>query len=439
MENLAIKLKEKRATLSVIGLGYVGLPIALAFANRGVQVVGFDIQEEKVSQLKDGIDLTGECSREDLGRARDFLKFTSDPKELKFVDIFIVAVPTPIDQDKTPDLEPLIRASHLIGQNFKRESIVVYESTVYPGVTEEVCVPELEKASGTSWSKGDFFVGYSPERINPGDREHTISKIVKVVSGQDEKICDEIGKVYELIVDAGVYRAESIKVAEAAKVIENTQRDLNIALMNELAIIFNKVGISTEEVLKAAGTKWNFLKFFPGLVGGHCIGVDPYYLTSKAEQLGYHPQVVLGGRRINDSMSSYLAEQTIKQLIKADKVVKGSRILVLGLTFKENVPDFRNSKIFDTIRELKDYGLTVFSHDPFQKQCRESVDLIALEEAKDFDCILLATPHKEFCAQPIQKFRGLCKTDNRKPVFIDIRWVYNRTGAEEAGFHYWRF
>ena len=440
---IANHLLQKEVSLAVVGLGYVGLPIAVAFAKKGIKVIGFDVNEKKIAGLQEGIDPTGETMPEDLKCAASNIVYSSNERLLKDASFLIVAVPTPIDEHKTPDLGPLIKASQIIGRNLKPKSIIVYESTVYPGVTEEVCVPVIEKESGYFWKNGDFFVGYSPERINPGDKEHTLEKIVKVVAGQDEEICGVVAAVYDLVVKAGTYKAESIKVAEAAKVIENTQRDLNIALMNELAIIFQKIGIDTEAVLKAAGTKWNFLKFHPGLVGGHCIGVDPYYLTSKAEQLGYHPQVVLAGRRINDSMGVYIAQQTIKQMIKAKKVIEGANILVLGLTFKENVPDFRNSRVVDIISELKSYGVKVLASDPFIHSARTIADefgakIIPVEEAKDIDAIILATPHDRFRQRSLENIAKLCRKNNGKPVFVDVRWVYSKSEAEKAGFSYCR-
>jgi len=355
------KLVNKQARVAVVGLGYVGLPLAAAFGKQ-VDVIGFEIHLEKVEQLKSGFDATGELTSEDLKNT--MIQYTTDSGDLKAADFIIVTVLTPIDENNNPDLTPMEKASKTIGQNLKKGAIVVYESTVYPGVTEDICVPILEQESGLKCGI-DFKVGYSPERINPGDKVHTVDKIIKVVSGMDEETLDTVAQVYELVITAGVHRASSIKVAEAAKVIENTQRDLNIALINELALIFNKLDIPTMDVLAAAGTKWNFLKFTPGLVGGHCIGVDPYYLTHKAEQIGYLPQVILAGRRINDGMGKYVAENTVKQMIRSGKVIKGSRVLILGLTFKEDVPDIRNTKVVDIVAELKDYGIEVLIHDPF--------------------------------------------------------------------------
>lgn len=444
MKDIAQKLIKKELSLAVIGLGYVGLPIAVAFARKGVNVIGFDISKKKIESLRENIDVTNEITADELIEVKEYLSYTDDPNQLRQASFIIVAVPTPVDENKTPDLAPVISASRLIGKNLNKEAIIVYESTVYPGVTEEVCIPNIEKASGFSWNNGDFFIGYSPERINPGDKEHTLARITKIVSGQNDDVCDSIADVYKIVVDAGVFKAENIKVAEAAKVIENTQRDLNIALMNELAIIFNKIGISTEAVLKAAGTKWNFLKFYPGLVGGHCIGVDPYYLTSKAEQLGYHPQVVLAGRRINDSMGGYIAQQTVKQMIKVKKTIEGANILILGLTFKENVPDFRNSRVVDIIHELKDYNANLVSYDPYAKDCSDDLHefdvkvLGRLDQAVNIDAIVVATPHTEFKEIKPKELFKLCRQDGSVPVLTDVKWLYSQYEASKAGFHYWR-
>src|SRR5512134_1529487 len=348
-------------TIAVVGLGYVGLPLAVEFGKK-YATIGFDLSAEKVAAYKKHVDPTGEVSTDEL-RAASQLRVTTDPQALREADFVVVAVPTPIDEAHQPDFRPLLGASESVGKNLKRGAIVVFESTVYPGATEEICVPVLERRSGLVW-KRDFFVGYSPERINPGDREHTLTRITKVVSGDTPETLERLATLYGSVVRAGVYRASSIKVAEAAKVIENTQRDLNIALMNELSLIFHKIGIDTLEVLQAAGTKWNFLPFRPGLVGGHCIGVDPYYLTHKADKLGYHPQVILAGRRINDGMGKYVAEQTVKQMINAGLPVNGAHVIVLGLTFKENCPDLRNSRVIDVVAELASYGACVHVHDP---------------------------------------------------------------------------
>src|SRR5665648_124733 len=354
------KIVNREEKIAIIGLGYVGLPIAVSFS-RKANVIGFDLNKTKIELYKNGIDPTKEVGNDGISKCS--VEFTSEEKRLSDAKFYIVAVPTPINKDKTPDLKPVIEASKSLGRNLAKGSIIVYESTVYPGVTEEICVPILEKESGMICGI-DFKVGYSPERINPGDKVHRLETIIKVVSGMDEDSLDNIAKIYELVADAGVYRAESIRVAEAAKVIENSQRDINIAFMNELSIIFNKMGIDTKAVLKAAGTKWNFLNFSPGLVGGHCIGVDPYYLTYKAEQLGYHSRVILSGRRINDDMGKYVVENLIKNLIKADVPVKDAKVAILGFTFKENCPDTRNTRVIDIVNELKEYGLTPMIADP---------------------------------------------------------------------------
>ncbi len=384
-------------TIAVIGLGYVGLPLAVELGkHRGV--IGFDINQNRISELKAGRDHTRETSAEELALAEG-LTVTSDASELQAVTTFIVTVPTPIDAHKRPDLTPLLKASETVGRALKKGDIVIYESTVYPGATEEDCVPVLERASGLTFNV-DFFCGYSPERINPGDKTHRLTKIRKVTSGSTPEIADKVDALYASIVTAGTYKAESIRVAEAAKVIENTQRDLNIALINELAIIFNKMGIDTEAVLKAAGTKWNFLPFRPGLVGGHCIGVDPYYLTHKAEALGYHPQVILAGRRINDGMGAYVAGQMVKAMLKRRIQVDGARVLVLGLTFKENCPDLRNTRVVDVMAELQEYGVQVEVHDPWadaqEARAEYGIDLIGRPEASAYDGILLAVAHDVF-------------------------------------------
>ncbi len=387
---------QRKAKIAIIGLGYVGLPLAAAFGHK-IDVIGFDIDERKMQQLRDGFDATGELSAEQL--AATTIDYTTDPARLKEARFHIVTVPTPIDGNNKPDLRPIESASKMIGANLAKGSIVVYESTVYPGVTEEIAVPILEEVSGLKCGI-DFKVGYSPERINPGDKVHTVDKIIKVVSGQDAETLETVARVYEMVVTVGVHRAASIKVAEAAKVIENTQRDLNIALMNELALIFGKMNIPTRDVLAAAGTKWNFLPFTPGLVGGHCIGVDPYYLTHKAEQIGYHPQVILAGRRINDGMGKHVAEQTVKQLIMKDKPVKGARILVLGLTFKENCPDVRNTKVVDIVTELKEYGVEVLIHDPMADadvtKHEYGLDLVDLDGLENVDGVIWAVAHSAF-------------------------------------------
>lgn len=404
--------------IAVIGLGYVGLPLAVSFAKK-FDVIGFDIKKERIEELKRGEDSTGEVSCEDLKSI--LINFTADPEDLNNANFYIVTVPTPIDTHNNPDLKPVISATKTVGKVLKKGDYVVYESTVYPGVTEEICVPILENESGLKFIK-DFKVGYSPERINPGDKIHTFENIIKVVSGCDQESLDLIAEIYGKVVKAGIYKAENIKVAEAAKVIENTQRDLNIALMNELALIFDKMHIDTKSVLEAAGTKWNFLKFEPGLVGGHCIGVDPYYLTFKAEEFGYHPQVILAGRKINDSMGKFVAEKTVKLLIKAGKIVKDSKVLILGFTFKENVPDIRNTKIIDIYNELKDYGITADIFDPIAD--KEEIEseygikaLTKLDNSKIYDSIILAVKHNYF----IENLHILTPLIDKASVFVDVK------------------
>ncbi|APG27044.1 GDP-mannose dehydrogenase [Syntrophotalea acetylenivorans] len=431
------QIQKKQKKIAVVGLGYVGLPLAAAFG-RKAEVIGFDISNEKIGELRDGYDATGELTSEDLASTN--IDYTADASRLAEASFLIVTVPTPIDDHKKPDLTPVESASRSIGRHLTPGSVVVYESTVYPGVTEDVCVPILEQESGLRCGV-DFKVGYSPERINPGDKVHTVDKIIKVVSGQDAETLDMVAKVYELVVTAGVYRAASIKVAEAAKVIENTQRDLNIALMNELAIIFNRLEIPTQAVLEAAGTKWNFLKFTPGLVGGHCIGVDPFYLTYKAEEIGYHPQVILAGRRINDGMGKYVAETTVKQLIRADKAVKGARVLVLGLTFKENVPDIRNTKVVDIIAELQDFQVEVLVHDPVAEvgEARKEygIELQSLEEIGPVDGVILAVAHNDFINMSSAQFKQLCSNGNKQGVVIDVKAVLNGDDISASGLSYW--
>ena len=422
--------------VAIVGLGYVGLPIAVAFGRRS-PVIGFDINKTKIEELRKGFDRTGEVSSNDLADSQ--VTYTADPAELKKADFIIVAVPTPINDALQPDLKALRMSSELIGNNLLPGAIVVYESTVYPGVTEEVCLPILERASGLK-SGIDFKVGYSPERINPGDKEHTIEKIVKVVSAQDEESLDIVAATYALVVKAGVHRASSIKVAEAAKVIENTQRDLNIALMNELALIFHRLGIDTKSVLEAAGTKWNFLKFFPGLVGGHCIGVDPYYLTYKAESVGYHPQVILAGRRINNGMGKFVAEQAVKRLGQLDRPVKDLKVAVLGLTFKENVPDLRNSRVPDIIRELEEYGVQVLVHDPLAEReeavAEYGIHLAEWERLKDADGIILAVAHQAYVEMGDQKLLSLLRHQERG-VVIDVKAMLQMDKLPRS-LAYWR-
>ena len=422
--------------IAVVGLGYVGLPVAVAFGKRE-EVVGFDINARRIEELRKGHDSTGEVLDEDLRATK--INYTADPAALKACDFIIVAVPTPIDDAKRPDLTPVVKASETVGRNLSKGAIVVYESTVYPGVTEDVCVPILERESGLTGGR-DFKVGYSPERINPGDREHTFTKIRKVVSGQDAESLEVVAEVYASVVTAGVHKASSIKVAEAAKVIENTQRDLNLALMNELSVLFNKMEIDTREVLEAAGTKWNFLPFEPGLVGGHCIGVDPYYLTFRAEQIGYHPQVILAGRRINDSMGKHVAEQTVKHLIHTGKPVKGARVLVMGLTFKENIPDIRNTRVVDIISELRDFGCEVHVYDPHadHREVHEEYGLTLLanpSEYAPYDGVVVAVKHRQFQELGIE---GLKKLAGGPAVIADVKGMYEPQDIQGDGLTYWR-
>ena len=423
-------------TIAVVGLGYVGLPLAVEFGKK-FRTIGVDLSVEKVACYKQHFDPTGEVSTEDL-KAATLLEIGTDPSALREADFVIVAVPTPVDDAHQPDFSPLVSSSRAVGQNLKEGAIVVYESTVYPGATEEVCIPILEQYSGKKW-KTNFFVGYSPERINPGDKERTVTKIVKVVSGDTPATLATITEIYGNVIKAGVFPASSIKVAEAAKVIENTQRDLNIALMNELAIIFDKIGIDTLEVLKAAGTKWNFLPFRPGLVGGHCIGVDPYYLTHKAQKLGYHPEVILAGRRINDGMGKFVAEQTIKQLVRRGHPVKDSPIIVLGLTFKEDCPDLRNSRVIDVIRELESYGAKVIVHDPVA-DAKEAfheygVDLRAWDDLPKAGAIVAAVNHREFKDRPVGDFLSKLEKDG---VITDVKSMFETAAFAGSGVELWR-
>lgn len=427
--------KEK---LSLVGLGYVGMPIAVAFA-RKVPVIGYDLNEEKIRLYQSGIDPTREVGDDVIRETK--VEFTADETKLREAKFHIVAVPTPVNDDHTPDLTPVEGASRILGRNLTKGSIVVFESTVYPGVTEDVCVPILEKESGLVCGK-DFKIGYSPERINPGDKIHRLETITKIVSGMDEETLDVIAKVYELVVDAGVYRAESIKVAEAAKVIENSQRDINIAFMNELSIIFNKMGIDTKSVLEAAGTKWNFLKFFPGLVGGHCIGVDPYYLTYKAEQMGYHSQVILAGRRINDDMGRYVAENIVKNLIRADVSVKTAKVAIFGFTFKENCPDTRNTKVIDIVKELREYGIepVIVDETADRDEARRlyGVELCDRNAVQDVDALVIAVAHTEFAGLTHADIEKLFNPANEKKVLVDVKGILNRKEWENDGCLYWR-
>lgn len=430
------KLITKKEAISVIGLGYVGMPIAVAFAKK-YNVIGFDSNPKKIEQYRNGIDPTKEVGDEVIRNTT--VDFTKNEKELRRAKFHIVAVPTPVNADHTPDLRPVESASEILGRNLCEGSIIVYESTVYPGVTEEVCVPILEKESGLQCGR-DFKVGYSPERINPGDKEHRLDNITKIVSGMDEETLDIVAGVYESIIAAGVHRAESIKVAEAAKVIENSQRDINIAFMNELSIIFNKMGIDTKSVLEAAGTKWNFLKFFPGLVGGHCIGVDPYYLTYKAEMLGYHSQIILSGRRINDDMGKYVAEMCVKHLIEADKPVKNARIAIFGFTFKENCPDTRNTRVIDIVKELKEYGIVPLIFDPVadmqEAKALYDVDFVRLMEMNDLDTMIFAVSHNEFKNVTIDQLDGMFGQGRK--ILLDLKGIFDRKECEKKEYMYWR-
>lgn len=466
MKNLLEKIKTGEEKLSVIGLGYVGLPIAVAFA-RKAKVIGFNRNQAKIELYKSGIDVTKEVGDEAIRNTT--VEFTSDPQKLREAKFHIVAVPTPITPDRKPDLGPVESASRILGENLTRGSVVVYESTVYPGVTEEVCVPILEERSGLKCGV-DFKIGYSPERINPGDKEHRLENIVKIVSGMDEETLEIVAGVYEMVVEAGVYRAESIRVAEAAKVIENCQRDINIAFMNELSIIFNKMGIDTKAVLQAAGTKWNFLPFTPGLVGGHCIGVDPYYLTYIAERLGYHSQVILAGRKINDEMGKYVAENTVKKMISANKQIKGAQVAVFGITFKENCPDVRNTRVVDVINELQEYGVKVKVVDPVADaeslKSEYHIELCTQKEIKNMDAVIFAVAHEEFKSMKLEDIRAMYAQANNnfgaeeaaaaascdmapreekeagqeseKLVLIDVKGIFDRQEAAKMGFLYWR-
>lgn len=429
------EIKNGNESLALVGLGYVGMPIAVEFAKRGVKVIGYDLNAAKIEIYKSGVDPTHEVGDEVIKNTT--VQFTSDESKLKEAKFHIVAVPTPVNDDHTPDLTPVEGASTILGRNLTKGSVVVFESTVYPGVTEDVCVPILERESGLKCGV-DFKIGYSPERINPGDKVHRLNTIKKIVSGMDDETLDTVAKIYEIVVDAGVHRASSIKVAEAAKVIENSQRDINIAFMNELSIIFNKMGIDTKSVLEAAGTKWNSLNFRPGLVGGHCIGIDPYYLTYKAEMLGYHSQIILSGRRINDDMGKYIAENVVKNLIKAEKTVKGAKVAILGFTFKENCPDTRNSKVFDIVKELREYGIEPVITDPVA-DADEAKHLYGVEftnEIKDMDAVILAVAHKEFSSYKMSDIDQLFGEGQK--VLVDVKGILDRKEYEDVGYSYWR-
>lgn len=434
--SLCDELLSGNAALSVTGLGYVGMPIAVAFSKK-LRVIGFDLNQSKIEAYNSGKDPTGEVGDDAV---RDCtVEFTADERRLREARFHIVAVPTPVHDDHTPDLAPVEKASRMIGRNLVPGSIVVFESTVYPGVTEEICIPALEEASGLECGR-DFRVGYSPERINPGDKVHRLENIRKIVSGTDAETLEEVARVYGLVVEAGVHRAPSIMVAEAAKVIENSQRDINIAFMNELSIIFNRMGIDTKSVLEAAGTKWNFLRFTPGLVGGHCIGVDPYYLTYKADMMGYHSQVILSGRRINDGMGKYIAENVVKSLIKAEKPVKNARVAVLGFTFKENCRDTRNTKVFDIVNELREYGIEPYISDPWadadEARRLYGVEFTDMGSVRNMDAVIFAVAHREFAEMSIKEV-GVFFGDGRR-VLIDVKGIFSRSEYEAAGYLYWR-
>lgn len=431
------RLKSHKAKLSLVGLGYVGMPIAVEFAKRGIDVIGFDVNAAKIAAYRNGKDPTNEVGGDVIKAST--VEFTADETRLREAEFHIVAVPTPVNTDHTPNLSLIENASRILGRNLTRSSIVVFESTVYPGVTEEICVPILERESGMKCGT-DFKVGYSPERINPGDKVHRLSTITKIVSGMDAETLDAAAEVYGIVADAGIHKAESIKIAEAAKIIENSQRDINIAFMNELSIIFNKMGIDTKTVLEAAGTKWNFLNFRPGLVGGHCIGVDPYYLTYKAEMLGYHSQVILAGRRINDDMGKYVAENIVKHLIKADKPVKNAKVAVLGFTFKENCPDTRNTRVIDIVNELKEYGIMPLIADPVADAVETKnfygIEFTETDDIRGMDAVVLAVAHKAFENITVSSMDRLY-AEGRK-VLIDVKGLLNRREYENAGYIYWR-
>ena len=432
------KIKTKEVSISVVGLGYVGLPLAVAFAAKGVNVIGFDVSESKIQAYKNGIDVTCEVGNERLKHVKN-LDFSCNPADLQKAVVHLVAVPTPVLDNNTPDLSLVESAARIVGKNMKKGSVVVFESTVYPGITEDFCMPILEKESGFK-AGVDFKIGYSPERINPGDKKHRLENIVKVTSGMDDESAQFIGDLYSLIIDAGVHRAPSIKVAEAAKVIENAQRDINIAFVNELSLIFDRLHINTLDVLEAAGTKWNFLNFKPGLVGGHCISVDPYYLASLADKLGYHAQVILAGRRINDEMGKFIAEKTVKKLIHSQKQVKGATVLLMGLTFKEDCPDLRNSKVVDIYNELKDYGVNVLVTDPIACKIAAkkeyNIDLVALDTVKNVDAIVLCVAHSAYKTLDAHRLKlhydTLCDT----PILLDIKGVVPKN--DQKKFNYWQ-
>ena len=434
------ELLEKKTKLSVIGLGYVGMPIAVSFSKKDIDVIGYDYNSEKIELYKKGIDPTNEVGDEEIRNTK--MKFTNNPEDLKQAKFHIISVPTPINLDKTPNLDLVKSASEILGKNLTKGSIVVYESTVYPGVTEDVCIPILEKESGLKCGV-DFKIGYSPERINPGDKVHRLENITKIVSGIDKEALDEIAKVYEIVIEVGVFKASTIKIAEAAKVVENSQRDINIAFMNELALIFDKMNIDTKEVVEAMNTKWNALGFTPGLVGGHCIGIDPYYLVYEAERYGYNSQIIAQGRKINDKMSEFITSSVIKKLIEANKLVKESKVLILGMTFKENTPDTRNSKIVDIYNGLKEYGIEPFVVDPVadiaEAKKLYNIDVQEIKDIEKVDCIILAVQHDEFKKYGLKEIDELfIKTNNNQKVIIDIKSILNREEIEKEGYVYWR-
>ena len=439
-ENIYEKLLKRKVSLAVVGLGYVGMPIAIAFAKKGIKVIGFDTNQNKINLYKQGLDPTKEVGDEAINNTN--VVFTSDDKKLKKASFIIVAVPTPVNQDHTPDLSPVEAASFIIGRNLSRETVVVFESTVYPGVTENVCIPILEEQSGLKCGK-DFSIGYSPERINPGDKVHTLSNIKKIVSGIDIDTCEQIRNVYNIVIEAGTYPVSSIKTAEAIKVVENSQRDINIAFMNELAMVFDRMGIDTNEVVDGMNTKWNALGFRPGLVGGHCIGVDPYYFTYEAEKLGYHSQIILNGRIVNDSMGVFIADTAIRKMIEAGQAPKNSRVAILGITFKENCPDVRNSKVVDIIKRLKDYGINTMVTDPCASVddafSEYGIKLMAIEEIKEVDCVIVAVAHKEYTmmsAIDLKKmYRSSIYIGN---VLIDVKGIYDVKDLKKEKFDYWR-
>ncbi|MCR5599036.1 MAG: nucleotide sugar dehydrogenase [Lachnospiraceae bacterium] len=432
------KLKNKTTSLAVVGLGYVGMPIAVAFAEKGLDVIGFDNNEKKIALYKSGIDPTKEVGDDVIKKTT--LHFTSDPSELKKASFIIIAVPTPVNLDHTPDLSPVEGASRIVGRNLSSGTIVVYESTVYPGVTEDVCVPILEEQSGLKCGV-DFSIGYSPERINPGDKEHRLSNIKKIVSGMDAETCDQIADVYNLVIDVGTYPVSSIKTAEAIKVVENSQRDINIAFMNELAMVFDRMGIDTNEVVDGMNTKWNALGFRPGLVGGHCIGVDPYYFTYEAERLGYHSQIILNGRMVNDSMGSYIADKAVKLMVEAGQAPKKSRVAILGLTFKENCPDVRNSKVVDIIRRLQEYGIEPIVSDPWadvaEAEREYGIELTPWDDVRDADCLIIAVAHREYREIGMDGLKERY-SDDEDNVLLDVKGIYGITELENSGLKYWR-